>query len=524
MGKICRQFLTTLRKRKAINSILDKVSGDELTAAEIERLGEELLSYGEQAVPLLIKKLKNSSTKEIERLLPLIEYLQLDEVVESLFEILKTRNMNDILRGKILSALRNLEKEMDISFPIPGLNTHEYVNNALYYLSNGFLNRYERNEELIITFLEDFLSCDIYEKLQMVKSLCNIKDLRTIPILRRIAEDIYEEVALLALQGLGRIRSYEAVSALIDYLSFPRLDCLKREAERSLQRLKFCGFSQGRKRIKHAAILYSLASLIDGSGNQTFWVGKPKKNGKIESACFIINETWGLRDCFGGVPLDISEFEITVEDSSAENTFRYVDIAYIGKMISDALYTNKINNTRIPAEFLLRRDLLGRISIYPERYNPQFEGFDLDRIKKDLFLKRSTAEIFDIKEFKGWVISDERIYEYAELIIKDGRRGALKNYPIFYGNIYREMVKPKLKVLGRRLILTADLINRADNDRSTAEVLLCAGLNLIEGDEESLYTHPFVKRFIFETLNSAILSLLRGSDPVHGRPGQGEGF
>ncbi len=524
MGKICRKFLTSLRKRKAINSILEKVSRNKLTAGEIERLGDELLSYGEGAVPLLIKKLKNSSTREIERLLPLIEYLKWDEVVESLFEILKTRSMNDMLRGKILSTLRNLETEMDILFPISGPNPYEPVNNALYYLSNDFLNRYDRNEELIITFLEDFLSCDIQEKLQMVKNLCNIKDLRTIHILRLIAEDIYEEVALLALKGLGRIRSCEAVSALIDYLSFPRPDCLKREAERSLQRLKFCGFSLGRNRIKHAAILYSLASLIDGSGNQTFWVGKLKKNGKVESACFIINETWGLRDCFGGVPLDISEFEITIEDSSQENTLRNVDISYIGKMISDALYTNKINNTQIPAEFLLRRDLLGRISISPERYKPQFDRFDLDRIKRDPFLKRTTADIFDTKEFKGWVISDEIIYDYAELIIKDGRRGALKNYPIFYANIYKEIVKPKLKVLGRRLILTADLINRADNDRNTAEVLLCAGLNLIDGDEESLYTHPFVKRFIFESLNSAILSLMKGSDPVHGRPGQGEGF
>lgn len=524
MGKICRQFLTSLRKRKAINSIIEKVSRNKLTTGEIERLGEELLSYGEEAVPLLIKKLKNSSTREIEHLLPLIEYLQWDEVVESLFEILKARKTTDMLRGKILSTLRNLEMEMDISFPIPGLNTHEPVNSALYYLNNDFLNRYERDEELIITFLEDFLSCDIREKLQMVKNLCNRKDVRTIHILRLIAEDIYEEVATLALKGLGRIRSYEAVSALIDYLSFPRPDCLKREAERSLQRLKFCGFSQGGKRIKHATNLYSLASIIDGSGNQTFWIGKLKKNGKVESACFIINETWGLRDCFGGVPLDISEFEITIEESSAENTLRHVNINYIGKMISDALYMNKIKNTQIPAEFLLRRDILGRVSISPESYNPQFDEFDLDRIKKDPFLKRTTADIFDQKEFKGWVITDERIYDYAGLIIKDGRRGALKNYPIFYANIYKEIVAPKLKVLGRRLILTADLINRADNDRNTAEVLLCAGLNLIEGDEESLYTHPFVKRFIFESLNSAILSLLKGSDPVNGRPVQGEGF
>lgn len=512
MGNICTQFLATLKERKTINRLIEKAMRKELTTGQIERLGEELLSFGDRATALLIKKLKNSTPKEIERLLPLVEYIQQEDLINCLFDILRTRHLDDSTREKVTNVLKSLRME-EIYWPFVDSASDE-LKNAYFYLTDDFLNKYEKNEEITIAFLEDFTSCDTQEKLLILRHLFNKKDPRTVGLLRLIGEDLEEEVSILAIKCLGRIRSAKAFSALLDYLSFPRPDLLRKEAEKSLQRLKLCGFGQSRKSQKHDPISYCLVSFIDGSGNQTIWVGRVMKNRKVESVCFIVNEQWGLRDCFGGIPLDVSEFRMIVEEDSPDGDLREVDINYIGKIINNALFINKINRIPVPAEFPLRRGVLGDIGIFPENYTPQFDGFDLERIRTDPFLRRETEKIFDRREFNGWIISDERIYDFAEFILK-GRRAILKNYSTFYRDIYNELVEPRLKVWGKRLLFTADLINRTDNERKMTEILLCAGLALTECDSETLITHPFINRLIYESLNSAIQNILKGSISEH---------
>ncbi|MEM7828626.1 MAG: hypothetical protein QW561_04730, partial [Candidatus Aenigmatarchaeota archaeon] len=163
MGNICTQFLATLKERKAINRLIEKAMRKELTTGQIERLGEELLSFGDRATALLIKKLKNSTPKEIERLLPLVEYIQQEDLINCLFDILRTRHLDDSTREKVTNVLKSLRME-EIYWPFVDSASDE-LKNAYFYLTDDFLNKYEKNEEITIAFLEDFTSCDTQEKL-----------------------------------------------------------------------------------------------------------------------------------------------------------------------------------------------------------------------------------------------------------------------------------------------------------------------------------------------------------------------
>lgn len=495
----------TLKERRLIEDSLRQLVDEDMTLPQLERLGERLSKMGDQVGPILLERISACQDEALmSRYMFILESLDDERLVAPLIDILFTKGGDARLKARILSTLRYFD------VPINGPVIGRLFPDALRPSSPSagkFLTLLEENDLLLSLFLEGFYHLPREAKINTVKELARCQGEKALFLLDILAEGSDKEVALAAIEALGRVRSVKAARVLDNIIRRGLRPALVKAARRSRLRLMFLGIQavQGRPPEQRVGQLYRAhVSRIDTHGNRYLWVARRlvQDSELIENVCLVINEECGLVDCVGTNSSEKEDFDSMIKRVKKEELVAEVSYLYALALLKDALAKNEATGCEVPAEFCLRKRIFGEDNLLPQEYQPTFPGYNLTSIARDRRLYLKAGELLDGKEFEGWHIDDDGIYDLTAELARLGLGKWEKAGSPLYRQLLEEAVIPRVRLLKRRLLLMADLLSQGHSNEGKVKLILAAALTL-DKDLALVGCHPFVRRLLTESLKHA---------------------
>lgn len=517
---------TTLLTRKTINDLLERAFAAQTTRADLEDIGDRLYRLGDAIVPALVRKLEETDDDEaLARLAFLVEYLDHEAFVEPLVDLLLSRRKSDRAKATLLAALQayNVDTSdplFDDIFDRPGV--------ALAHSASRLVEEAEAADDSAVRFLESFFGYSRPHKLAIVTQLGKIEDRRAIRYLELLGEHEDAEIAMLAVDTLGRIRDGRAVAALARLAARPIDPARRARAERSLRRLAFVGLPVAEMRRRTAlpsklGPLYKVhVSRFDSEGSRALWFARRRRadGPTLTAVCLLVDDEYGLKDGFGYDEIERADYESLIRKARKEESLVETDFRYAVTLLRDALARNEEAGNPYPPHFLLLRRFFEATDLTPERYEPTFPEFDEATLLDDLAALAETGSLLDRDEFEGWLIATERVYDYADevraLADEASRRRFVQRSLDIAHRFFEELVRPELPRYRDRLRAVADLLRRTGNRRRDVRLALVAAAHIDAAIDRRarvpITDQPFVHRLIFESLDLAVTALNDGYD------------
>lgn len=499
----------TLKERRLIDDSLQQLEDEEMTLPQLERLGQRLLKMGNQVGPVLLKRISACQDEALlSRYLFVLESLEDERLVLPLIDILFNQQGDERLKARILSTLRYFD--VPVNGPVIGRLFPDALRPASPS-AGKFLSLMEENDLLLSLFLEGFYRFPREMKINTIKELARCQGEKALFLLDILAEGNDKEVALAAIEALGRIRTVKAARVLEKIIRRGLRPQLVKAARRSRLRLMFLGIRDGQgapPSEKVGEIYRAYVSRIDTHGNRYLWVARHlvQDSDLVENVCLVINEECGLVDCIGANSSAKEDFDSMMKRVKKEEFVAEISYAYSLALLKDALARNEAAGFVAPAEFCLRKRTFGEDDLTSQEYHPSFPDYNLADIARDQRLYLKGDELLDWKEFEEWCIDDDGVYDLASELARLGPEGAEKKgekggLPL-YRKFLEEVVIPKLPVLKRRLILMADLLAQGHLNEGKVKLILATTLTL-DQDLGLVGCHPFIRRLLAESLKEA---------------------
>ena len=312
----------------------------------------------------------------------LLRYAKREELINHLWSIIKSNLTSNTLKIFALDFLREIDTEWTYEECEEYLNTDELVDLDTQKL----LNKAIINPEVQIDFLDFIQALSTEDKLTLLRSLnsdysgdelANI----LIPVFLSQPDS---EVGKEALKLLGESRSALAYHALNTSVEFVSED-IKPLVRKNLSMLKLSGIREDNsldfyKNLLNSSRPYRLnLTYPDGQGNQAMIFSRINENYKIQFIAIVINDYYGIKDCFGFNELSKFECDTIIDrfyrdekslEISPEN-FR--TILYNAELIS-----KKSNNWLLPYEYVCWKNLMSDIEFDARPIKTILDGM-LDR-------------------------------------------------------------------------------------------------------------------------------------------------
>jgi len=435
---------------------------------------------------LLFKELPNIKTENegIVKFL-LMRYSPHDVLINHLWSIIKNNMSSNALKILALDFLRELDTNWTYEECEEYLNTDELVDKDTQKL----LDKAVVNPEVQIDFLDFMQALSKEDKITLLQSLNNDysgDELANILIPVFLSQPD-SEVGKEALHILGNSRSALAFHALNTSIDFVNEE-VKPLVKKNLSILKISGIREDNshefyKELLKSSKTYRLSlTYPDGQGNQAMIFSRINENYKVQFVAIVINDYYGIKDCFGFNELSKFECDTIIdrfyrEEKSLEITAeQFKTILYNAELISQ-----KSKNWLLPYEYVCWKNLMADIEIENKtiksildenlhkkeltinefnsilnadfmvhwfmdaHYSDEFEEFldDLneklkigDRVDFDKIVDKNTDKIFYPEEKAVW---SERILNCAYLKLITGMTDEAEIlYNIYYDNNYKE--------------------------------------------------------------------------------------
>lgn len=500
----------SLKERYGILKLLERLDNENITVGEMEEIGGKLKKAGRRALVPLVRCLWREKDGELlTKYAYLLDFFDDDAWLDQLIQItLKRTDLGEEGRSALLAALESYG--IDVASP-PFSHMLADVSGPL---SVTLPRLFDKGEAGYLCILDDFVNYDLEVQLGLIRELPTVKDERVLPLLDMLLGFEMPEVVAETLTALGRVRLPGAVRLLREYLATGD-PALCEIAARSLKRLGFLGLDTS---LQPEPPLYDgfhavFITPIDGSGNRSAWICRPAGE-RLDAVYLQIHETRGMLDALSYTGMNAEEFDRLMEEVGREERLLTVKPETALLVIRDSLNLNRENQFPYPPEFYLRRAMFKDLEIIPSPYIPDFPGYNLEEIASSARLVKESPQLLDNDYLEGWLLADRRVYDFADqwnsLEEGDGR-DAWQGRELLLRKICAEMVKPEIERLSRRLLLTADLMQRTGAEREDVERALAAGLS-IASKRVSCHTHPFLRRLGQDSIEAACDALAEGFD------------
>jgi hypothetical protein len=505
-----RKIDETLTERHGILHLLARLKKDDITLAEMEEIGVKLQKSGKRALPPLVRQLwREKSGELISKYTFLLDFFDDEVWLDQLIQIaLRRKDLEDEGKEALLDALDEYGVDVD-GPPFSLLLAHSGSS-----LQSTLPKMLDKGEEGLVCFVEDVLFCSPDTRKELIRELSRIQDSRVLDLLEILLgvndREIRREVAAV----LGRVRESRA-AALAHGLREDGDDLVRAAAVRSLRRLSFLGVAPAAPSAAvtpfpfHAAY----ASPIDGAGNRTLWISRSPEEGGLAVLYLQVHETTGIKAAWGSSVIAADESARYLAETGCGEALVEVAPDYLLALVRDALYRNGELGTFLPADFYVWRGFAAG-EIVPHPYEPEFGGHDLHALADADLLIAGSAALMDEDFFADWGVTRGRVWDYAE------EWNALEK-PAGSGELYRgmasllerfceELLVPETDRIRRRLLLTADLMQKTGIERHLVEMTLAAAVSL--DAPRFRRHHPFLRRLARESMEMAREALAEGYD------------
>ena len=494
-----RTIDTTLRERRGILDLLERLKKESITVDEIEEIGARLRKAGRRALSPLVRRLwQERSGDLISRYTYLLDFFEDEPWLDQLIAITLSRtDLEDEARAVLLSALAGYG--VDVSAP-PFARLLDERGGPLRETLPRLLAKGEKG---VMMFMEDFVSYDVEVQRAIVRELARVDDPRVVEIFAVLLGFDEPETLREVLETLGRVRTPEAAALLRRFAATAPPDC-RSLAERSLRRLSFLGLdpepvaAEGPLLPFHAVC----ASPVDAAGLRCVMVARWSGEERLDLLFMELHETEGMREAWGWSGVTREEYERIIADNRVEESLVAVEPAHGAELVRDALHCSMGAGFYLPPEFYVRQRIFAGLDLTPAPYVPSFGGRDPEEAAAPWRLAE-TEELLQDWFFDGWFVFTDRTRLLAEELERLGDdpfgREDEEGIDRFLECWCREQVLPRLERLVRRLFLTADLLVRSGREEQLVELTLAAAVTLSRGGIP-LHRHPFIRRWLVDLI------------------------
>jgi HEAT repeats len=503
----------SLKERRAIMLLLEKLKADGITVGEMEEIGAKLRTSGRRALSPLVRMLRREKKGDlISRYAYLLDFFEDGGWIDQLVQIaISRRDLDEEGKTALLAVLA--EYGVDVSTPpLAALLSCEAGSSE-----TTVTRLLDQGDEGLVCFLEDLFWNDPESRPAMIRELSRINDPRVLTLMEILTSVDDRDIQVEAVTTLGRMRMSGAAALLRGLQNHPER-MVRTAAVRSFRRLSFLGIAPPPLLTPAPRSPYHrvYASPFDAAGVRTVWFSRRSGEDMISALYLQLHESDGISAAWGCEEMTGEEFARYLVETGCDDSLSEVAPEYALILVRDALVSVSGNGALLPAEYYVWRKFLGTEEITPEAYVPEFGDFDPDYLAVSPRHIDMGHCLFDDDFFAGWMLANGRVCDYAEewssLEKTAGRFKQARGEEAILERFCLELLVPGLAQIKRRLLLTADLMRQSGRDRLLIERTLAAALSL-DTPRLQNHHHPFLKRFAMESMTMARDALAEGFDP-----------
>ena len=359
----------------------------------------------------------------------------------------------------------------------------------------------------------------------LLKKLKKTLGEKMLPLLELMTQQEQAATAELGINALGTIQSFKSAQILseIHENSTDKKRC--KAARKSLYKLKSAGIEieTAHKALlresKHQAYK-ALISPIDGTGTQLIILTQEMLAGDLHFLQVVASDEEGIIECTAKRGMTKKMFANLPENFARQ-------MGGNGPMMAEAEYNYAVSlvldaeaiEEDVPEDYLAVKDFFG-LSAENAIKNPVYQRFDLEVLKQESGLLRSSEELFEDDSFLSWHLPIDEVGKYAqELLDQEDTQIELTEQ---FKQERKEEVYQKLaaeycddaylKRLKQRLEIMA-YVAMAQGNEENAQKALIAAVTLEETPKDRLAKHPFLRQILLISLDAAEYVIEDGYNP-----------
>ncbi len=498
-----------------------------------DRLDEEWTDGARDKVLHLLRT--NDVTAHTAAVLILSE-LATDFDLEELEDFVADPTVGDLAKLTLAPVLNELDSEMADDGIIDYLNDPEA---ALLQMQMRLLDLMGQSEIGVESVLEDVLTMPMDRRLGFINWLGGSQDPRATKLLLPLLENQSSKVVTAtidALEQLGAVAAYQSISALNFLLANSSNRQLKQHARAALGRLTMY-LIPGQEEAAMEQILQkqeplyeARVSFIDGSGAQMIMLAWRRSDGLLKSVNVLIQDTWGIKDCYGTDEMEVDSWSELVESMEQQGFGSYqVSLDYCRALIANARAMNKRTRHKLPVAYAIWRPSIENNESSNKNASTAKIMLEPCVFTSDLSqLAKRGNELLDLQEFESWTFEPfESIRPYINSYIEASgtvnssrmrkRRGGLKvNQEAIVSDVLEKFVDDKWRLLYesrlRRQGALFQYIGRDD------DALLLSAVTAALHPDSGLapQEQPFLRAFMHRSLSNGLLRIM--AEALEGDP------
>ena len=286
-----------------------------------------------------------------------------------------------------------------------------------------------------------------------------------------------------------------------------------------MRKLSFSGIDiQGTNKTESPDRLndYSVfVSPVDSIGNISLCISMKKSGTRSETMFVVINDEAGIIDVFGSKEMKNSELDSMIDEVRKDSFLSERDLSYALKLINDALLRSEKNGLPLPPEFHYRKEILKGM-LKPRSYRPRFKLSTVRKVYRDESLIKRSGELFEIDEFREWLLSVPRVFDYAEKLTNIRKKTTsplirLKEQELI-NSFCVEVISPLRGLFMERLFKMADFLYQSKHSEESARLALATALKLGSKNIDAVTNIPFVKAMAEKSIEHCAEAIESGFD------------
>lgn len=489
--QIKAEILTVLSK---LQTNLDAINADEVLQTLIAQEDKKSI------LEVLIKELyKSNEQKTILICFMALKLCQQKELEDAFWEILKNPAVTDATKTIILNILKDMGNKVDYD------KMEEFFENPDEVIdadTQKLLQVAIINPEAQIDFLDFVNSLSEKDQKLLVESLgddYSSDDLANIlnPL---VLYTPTSELGKAAIEILGSTKSQLALHTLLETIDFVDDEEIMALVKKNISKLKISGVREDNAEEFYKSILssksyQSYASYPDGHGNQALIFSRIRKNETIQLVAVVVNDTYGILDCFGFNEISQMEFERIVSRFYNGDEYVYLDSHVIKSILINAEKLTRKEGGKIPYEYICWRNLLSDISveIVPTELNLK------SQLEQKTLSNEDLEKIYTIDFIQRWFFDTDYSEEFKSLVENFNSKIQMNDLNIDLESAVQENLD-KIFTIGQKNILDKRILQSAYLKylaRNKTEAQLMYSLYFDE-DKKTKLAKNIIRKSIYE--------------------------
>lgn len=396
--------LQTISDTSKVDSILEVLEAQENKKQILDLLMREFVKTNEDKAFIISFLMLRLTEKE--------------QLENALWTSLKSPTVSDYNKALILNLLKDMGNKVDYN------EIDEYFDSPEDIIdqeTKELLHTAIMNPEAQIDFL-DFLEALPYEdKLTLVESLGDdySEDALANILIPVFLHDPTARIAKVALEILGKSKSQLALHALEEAMEYVEEDLVP-PIKRNISTLKLSGVRQDNALDFYKEVLSDsrpyecYTSYPDGHGNQALIFSREREDETIQFLAVVVNDKWGIVDCFGFNQITKDEFEKIVARFYGDEDSVYINQTVLKALLQNAENIIHRNGEIVSYEYICWRTITSDIPVEPV----PMEFIMEDKFKKEPLSDEDFDKICLSDIAQKWFLDTDFSDEFADFMTK----------------------------------------------------------------------------------------------------------